>query len=286
MMIDGHAHLFHPKVIFNVKKRKNMVAKLGLQTKGAEERVGAASLEDALRTSGFDGCLILPTAGVQEVDRVNDLFYKTIEKSDLLYTAGTLHPGYSGNREELLKFKSRKIKAIKLCSFSQRFALNDSRTFDLFDLIKEFNISHGTGFFVILDTLYGADLFFGSHPEHNTTPKLLGDLIKRFPEINFIAAHMGGLAAPFKEISTNLTPADNLFFDTSNAAHVLEEKEFICLLKAHGPEHIIFGTDWPWFTHLPEIDLQKLMFEKAGYSKKDMARVFSKNMGCLLGIFC
>ena len=75
---------------------------------------------------------------------------------------------------------------------------------------------------------------------------------------------------------------DNLFLDTSNAAHVLEEKEFIYLLKVHGPEHIIFGTDWPWFTHSPEIDLQNSMFEKAGYSKKDMGLVFSKNMARLL----
>jgi len=75
---------------------------------------------------------------------------------------------------------------------------------------------------------------------------------------------------------------DNLFLDTSNAAHVLEEKEFIYLLKVHGPEHIIFGTDWPWLTHSPEIDLQNSMFEKAGYSKKDMGLVFSKNMARLL----
>ncbi|MBT6339392.1 MAG: hypothetical protein HOJ48_08875, partial [Desulfobacula sp.] len=59
---------------------------------------------------------------------------------------------------------------------------------------------------------------------------------------------------------------------------------FIYLLKSHGPEHIIFGTDWPWFTHLPEMDLQNLMFKKAGYSKQDMDLVFSKNMGSLLGI--
>jgi len=284
MIFDGHTHLFHPKVISNVKKKKSMVEKLGLKTKGAKDRVGKISLEAALKASRIDGSLILPTAGEQEVGRVNDLFYKTIENSDFLHTAGTLHPEYSGNREELIKFKSRKIKAIKLCSFSQKFALNDPGTFDLFELIQEFNISQGTSFFVVLDTLYGADLFFGSHPDHNTTPKLLGDLVKSFPKINFIAAHMGGLAAPFKEISTNLVPLDNLFFDTSNAAHVLEEKEFICLLKSHGPEHIIFGTDWPWFTHLPEIDLQNLMFKKAGYSKQDMDLVFSKNMGSLLEI--
>ncbi len=284
MIFDGHAHLFHQKVISNVKKRKDMVEKLGLQTNGAEDRIGVSFLEDTLRTNKIGGCLILPTAGVQEVGKVNDSFYKMVEKSELLYTAGTLHPGYDRNKEELFKLKDRKIKGIKLCSFSQKFALNDPETFDLFDLISKFNVNENTGFFVILDTLYGADKFFGSHPEHNTKPQLLAALVKSFPKINFIGAHMGGLAAPFKEISTWLTPMDNLFFDTSNAAHVLEEKEFIYLVKAHGPEHIIFGTDWPWFTHFPEVDIQNKLFKKAGYSKKDMARVFSENMPGLLGI--
>ncbi len=79
MMFDGHTHLFHPKVISNVKKKKSMVEKLGLKTKGAKDRVGKISLETALRASRIDGSLILPTAGVQEVGRVNDLFYKTID---------------------------------------------------------------------------------------------------------------------------------------------------------------------------------------------------------------
>ncbi|NOX35418.1 MAG: amidohydrolase family protein [Deltaproteobacteria bacterium] len=284
MIIDGHAHLFHPKVISNVKKRKNMVEILDLQTNGAKERTGVSSLENALKSNGVRGCLVLPTAGAKEVGRTNESFYRMVKGSKLLYTAGTLHPGYDANKEELIKFKSRDIKGIKFCSFSQKFALDDPATYQLFNLIRKFNKKENSGFFVILDTLYGADKFFGSNSKHNTTPGLLAKLIRNFPEINFIAAHMGGLAAPFSEICKNLTPMDNLFLDTSNAAHVLSEKEFVYLLKTHGPEHIIFGTDWPWFTHLPEINLQKSMLEKAGFSSMDMEFVFSKNMACLAGI--
>lgn len=284
MIIDGHAHLFHPKVISNVKKKEEMVDILGLQADGAEDRVGVSFLEDELRSNAIKGCFILPTAGAQEVGKVNESSYRTVETSDLLYTAGTLHPEYSDNRKELVKFKQRNIKGIKLCSFSQKFALDDPKTFDMFDLIRQFNINENSEFFVILDTLYGADTFFGGHPEHNTTPALLAELVKSFPEIDFIAAHMGGLAAPFTDICTHLCPMDNLFFDTSNAAHVLEDNQFVSLLKAHGPEHIIFGTDWPWFTHAPEIDLQHRMLTRSGYSKGDMDRVFSKNMIRLLGL--
>lgn len=260
-----------------------MVKILGLKTQNAENRVGVPALQEALNTNGLGGALILPTAGVNEVGKINDLFFQKKEKSLLLYTAGTLHPDYPKNREELEKFKSRKIKAIKLCSFSQKFALNAPTTQTLFDLIQKFNLSEDAGFFVIFDTLYGADKFFGSHPDHNTTPALLADLVGSFPQVNFVAAHMGGLAAPFSQIRDNLIPRDNFFLDTSNAAHIMAKEEYISLLKIHGPEHIIFGTDWPWFTHTPEIDLQNHLLQKAGYSQTDMERVFSGNITRLLG---
>ena len=284
MIFDGHVHLFHPKIISNVKKREEMVEKLRLQTIGAENRISVSFLEHELKTNGIEGCLILPTAGAKEVAAVNDSFYRRVAQHDLLYTAGTLHPDYADNKKELIKFKNRNIKGIKLCSFSQRFALDDRGTFDLFELISQFNITQKSEFFVIFDTLYGADEFFGGLPEHNTTPQLLAELINSFPAIDFIAAHMGGLAAPFNKIKDYLIPRDNLFLDTSNAAHVLEEDQFIYLLKAHGPEHIIFGTDWPWFTHAPEIVLQNRMLAISGYSRQENALVFSKNMKGLLGL--
>ncbi len=285
MIIDGHVHLFHPKVILNVKKRVEMVLALGLQTEGAEDRVGVPFLENELKKAGISGGFILPTALAEEVADINEKFYKLSQTSGLLYTAGTLHPEYPGNRQEIETFIARKIRGIKLCSFSQRFSLGAKKTLEMFQLIQEFNIHKGSGFFVEMDTLFGADQFFGSQPEHNTTPALFANLVRSFPKIDFIAAHMGGLAAPFHEIKTHLVPMDNLYLDTSNAAHVLSEDDFICLLNIHGPEHIIFGTDWPWFTHEGEIKLQHRMYEKAGFSQKDRDLIFSQNIVRLTGVF-
>ena len=255
-----------------------MVNILGLQTQGAEERVGVSFLESELKNAGIKGALILPTSPPDEVAHINDTFFNKIKCSDLLFTAGTLHPHYKGNKEELEKFMKRKIRGIKLCSFAQGFSLTDPAFFAMLDLIVEFNTKHNAGFFLILDTFFSAAHFFGSSEEHNTTPALFADIVKQFPKIDFIAAHMGGLAAPFDQIRTHMVFRDNFYMDTSNAAHVLSEDEFIFLLKAQGPEHIIFGTDWPWFTHAEELALQKRMCQKAGFSEKDQGFVFSKNI--------
>ena len=278
IIFDAHTHLFHLKVVENVKKKTKMVQRLGLQTAGVERRTSGSSLENDFKKNQIIGGLVLPTALAHEVQAVNESAFKQVKDSQKLHTAGTLHP-YAKNIPEMLhNFEQRNIKAIKFCSFSQRFSLQDPKTFEMLELIQARNINSKSGFFLIFDTLMPADQYFGSDPAHNTTPELLGELIKNFPSINFIGAHMGGLLAPFKDIKTYLKPAGNLFLDTSNGAHFLDENQYIELIRQHGPEHIIFGTDWPWFIHKEEIRLQHTLFDKAGFTKEEKARIFAKNI--------
>ncbi len=106
----------------------------------------------------------------------------------------------------------------------------------------------------------------------------------RFPEIDFVAAHMGGLAAPYPEIEKYLAPENNLFLDTSNAAQLLTREQFIRLLQIHGPERILFGTDWPWFGHEEEVTRTHMLLREAGFSSQEKSKVLSGNIGRLLGL--
>jgi len=81
-----------------------------------------------------------------------------------------------------------------------------------------------------------------------------------------------------------LPAADNLYLDTSNAAHTLNEAEFIRLLEVHGPNRILFGTDWPWFDPGKEILLIEGLLDRAGYTINDKAKVFGGNIAELLAI--
>ncbi len=284
MIFDSHVHIFSSKIISNVSKKNEMISKLGLQTDSADERTTTHDLEKEIKNSPVDKCFMLPTAGVHEVQKVNETCIKIAAETDFLYTAGTLHPDYQDNEAELERLNAHDIRGIKLCSFSQGFVLNSDQTHRLFHLVQEKNNRTNHPFFVVLDTFYMADIYFGTNPEYNTTPKTLGELVNRFPRINFIAAHMGGLTAPFYDICSHLLPSNNLFLDTSNAAHTLSEDEFIHLLKTHGPGHILFGTDWPWFTHTAEIKLINRLLGLAGYNTDEKEAVFGKNMSMLLGI--
>ena len=284
MFIDSHTHIFNSPVIENVVKKTEMVRRLHLETDIAYKRIGVDTLENEMKAANIDACLILPTADAENIKKINSMFLEITEISKSIYTACTLHPEYSNNKEELRRFKEKNIRGIKLCSFSQGFALCSAKALDLFDMIRDENKYNECKFFIVLDTFYDASAFFGTDPKNNTTPALFGDLVKNYPEIKFIGAHMGGLNAPFKEILKYLSPAENLYLDTSNAAHTLENSEFLQLLKLHGPDRILFGTDWPWFGYKSEINLIQNFINNAGFTENHKAAVFGGNIAKLLGI--
>jgi predicted TIM-barrel fold metal-dependent hydrolase len=284
MIIDGHAHIFSSRIISAVTAKSAMVEKLKLQASFAEGRTTASALEDDCRSAGIDACLILPTASVENVPNVNTAFIQLAAGSDLLLPAGTLHPFYDDNKNELFRLRQHGVRAIKLCSFSQGFALSTPETYRLFNIIESANSLTNGGTFVILDTFSLAHDYFGTPDRHTTTPLLLGDIVRKYPGIDFVAAHMGGLAAPPEETFKHLVPSKNLYLDTSNAAHTLSERDFLRLLEIHGPDHIIFGTDWPWFDQQKELALIDRLLDLAGYNRDEKEKVFYRNGAALLGI--
>jgi len=284
MIIDCHTHIFSSRIITGVSAKSAMVEKLNLHASFAAGRTTISALKDDCRSSGIDACLILPTAGAAGVRNVNTAFMQLAAGSDFLFTAGTLHPFYGDNKEELLRLQAHGVRAIKLCSFSQGFSLSAPETFGLFNIIESANSLTNGSTFVILDTFCLAHDYFGTPARHTTTPLLLGDIVRKYPGIDFVAAHMGGLAAPPEEIVKHLVPSKNLYLDTSNAAHTLSETDFLRLLEIHGPDHIIFGTDWPWFDHKEELNILVRLLDLAGYNREEKEKVFYRNIAGLLGI--
>jgi hypothetical protein len=284
-VFDSHTHLFPAAVIANVSSLNGLAADLCLNEDGrARDRTDKLALKRESGAAGVQGCLLLPTAPVNGVRKVNDLFLKAVEGEENLFTAGTLHTSYPGIDQELEWLSSRGVRALKLCSFSQGFDLESEEAFRLFERIRAHNISGKPHFFVILDTFYQADIYFRAPKAHLTTPEKLGRLVADFPEVDCVGAHMGGLCAPSHEIKEHLSPRQNLYLDTSNAAHMLSSAEFVGMLRLHGPEHILFGTDWPWFTHEEEIRRIEGLLQEAGFSLQQRSRIFSANISRLLGL--
>lgn len=283
-VFDGHVHIFNSKIVGNVIQRTDLVRALCLEINNIENRLSPYALVRQMRESNVFGALMLPTADVNKVSKTNRDCIETAGSIPGLHAAGTLHPDCDDIEGELSHLSRSSVRVIKLCSFSQKFALDACATHKMFERIQSFNETLETPFSVVLDTLADADRYFGTDPGHTTTPGALMGLARRFPGIGFIGAHMGGLGAPFDLLDRCLEPLPNLYLDTSNAAHTLTEDQFIRMLRRHGSGHVLFGTDWPWFLHKKEIDLIDARMDAAGFTLPDKQAVFGGNIESILGI--
>jgi uncharacterized protein len=284
MIIDCHAHIYSRTIMDNVLRIEGLADLLHLDKGSVGRRNNIADLKRDAADGGVRACLLLPVASVSGVRDTNNQFLAMAEGEPDLFTAGAVHPFDPNLDEELEKLGNRGIRALKLSSFTQKFDLDSEENQRLFRKIADSNHHSNCNFFVVLDTFYQADRFFNASRDFVTTPEKLGRLAAQFPEVNLVAAHMGGLAAPFDEIEKHLAPRSNLYLDTSNAAHMFSREEFVRLMTSHGPDRILFGTDWPWFGHSDEVSFIRRLLNESGFSQQEQSRIFSENIAGLLSL--
>jgi predicted TIM-barrel fold metal-dependent hydrolase len=277
MIVDSHCHIFTRQIIQNVSSNSALVQSIKLDVERAEQRREPEALEQSAAASGVEICLLLPTAAPNKVRAENDRHLGFASEFPRLRTLATLHPVMKDLSGEIRRVFDLGAVGFKLSSFSQRFDLMSREVEDMLCALEKSGSDCGIRPVVVLDTFTRADIHFGAGRDHLTTPAKLAEIARRHSEIDFVGAHMGGLAADPDELLHELTPTANLYLDTSNAAHTLTNGEFIQLLKMHGPYHILFGTDWPWFHHAAEIPKIRSLLEEAGYNESEQEAVFGEN---------
>lgn len=283
MIIDFHCHIFTKRIVENIRTRPSMIKELRLNVCDAIHRLAPDALAESAKANDVDICLLLPTAVPDKVRTVNDRFIMLCSGFQNLRPAATLHPLMSGLSFELNRMLEYGITIFKFSSFSQKFDPLSPDVEAMLNQLEKLGQDRGIRLSLIFDTFSGAVAYFGANEEHLTTPSKLMSLVNRHQGINFIGAHMGGLLCDFDELRRSLIPARNLYLDTSNAAHTLKDVEFMELLNTHGPAHILFGTDWPWFVHLKEIPQIRSLLIGAGFNDSEQDAVFGKNAASLLG---
>ena len=284
MIVDSHCHIFTSQIVENVSSNLALVELLKLDGTYARERIDPKTLEQSAAANSVDICLLLPTAASAKVKIENDRHIRFASQFPRLRSLATLHPLMNGLSDEIRRVLGLGVVGFKLSSFSQRFDLISAEVEVMLSTMEKCGSEIGTPLVLVLDTFTRADIHFGANHDHLTKPAKLWEISVRHPGINFVGSHMGGLAADFDELRHGLVPASNLYLDTSNAAHTLTNAEFIELLRMHGPDHILFGTDWPWFHHSAEIPKIRSLLNEAGYSKSEQDAIFGDNARKLFGL--
>lgn len=72
----------------------------------------------------------------------------------------------------------------------------------------------------------------------------IANVLARFPNLTVIAAHMGGLNSP--EEAEAFLLGKRVYIDTSMAHTFLTVEQFEHMVRLHGADRVLFGSDCPW----------------------------------------
>jgi len=233
MLIDIHTH-FYPEDI-----AKNTIKKLSLQVGFKFYGEGTIdSLKQFMITDGVDISVNAPVATKPEqVKSINKTMIECNSKEKNIICMGAMHPLFNktGNiREELEFLAKNNIKGIKMHPEYQNFYPDDGGLKIIYETCAKNNI------FILFHA--GADAAF-DFDSAKGTPKRFKQVIKSYPDLKIILAHMGGYQMwdyVYKELV-----GLNVYFDTA-FCNEMEDKVLVSLIKVHGCDKIIFGTDFPW----------------------------------------
>jgi hypothetical protein len=189
----------------------------------------------SMDAAGIDQSVLLPVATrPEQVRSINASCADLFSKRTVPF--GTLHPRAEDPEAEILFLKSLDVKGIKLHPEYQDFQVDEPRYFPMYEqlsaagLIVVFHAGHDPGPF--------------EHSDH-ALPPALKKVHERFPRLCMVAAHMGGWRV-WEEVESLLAGTD-IRFDTSAVQGELPDAAFLRLLRKHGVERVLFGTDSPWF---------------------------------------
>ena len=258
MYIDIHTHAFHPKIAHKAVDHLNSFYSITCSGDGT-----IANLLERESEAGLEKCVVLcaATAPAQVIPANNYAISLQREHPDQVIAFGTVHPGYDNWESELARIKAAGIRGIKLHPDFQSFWLDDPRLLPIFEAAQK-------------DFVFEIHIGDRTSPEKNPScPYKLASILRQFPGMRVIAAHFGGYrmwSHALEVFSDNRF--ENLWFDTSSTTPFATPELAHKLLNTCPRERILFGTDWPLYD--PVEELQRLQ-TLGGLSDSEMEIIMS-----------
>jgi len=227
MLIDFHTHIW-----------PDTLAPSAMATLSAEGGIAGfydgtvAGLRAAMIAAGIERSVVQPVATKPgQVRTIND-WAATLASADIV-PFGAMHPDLEDPASELERMASLGLRGFKMHPEYQSFSPDDSRLDSLFDAAASLGL--------ILFSHAGADI---GPQTINGTPEVFARMLDRHPTLTVVLAHMGGFRQ-WHDVPANLAGRD-VFLDTAFTLGHIPDEEFVALVRAHGAERVLFGSDGPW----------------------------------------
>lgn len=252
-IIDFHAHAFPDQVAAKAKAFLENYYHLPMEGDGT-----LGQLLSFAHKADIAHLVVCSTATTpKQVQNINDWLAKLQKENPFITALGTLHPDYPDIQAEADRIIALGLHGVKLHPDFQHTAIDDERMQRIYQACQ--------GRLPIL-------IHTGDKNTEYSKPRKLAAMLEKYPNQVFIAAHMGGYS-DWNEAKECLV-GKNVYFDTSSTFCGLSYQEVTRIIRAHGVDKVLFGTDYPMaaqetelerFMHLDltEEEKHKILYENA-----------------------
>lgn len=267
MIIDAHAHIFPDKIA-----EKATAGISGFYDGFATD--GNGTLGELLEKggeAGVDRFIVQSVASVPtQVEAINNFISQSVrEHPKKLIGFGAMHPEYHDIAGETERLISLGLCGIKLHSDFQDFAIDDKQAFPIYEAAE--------GRLPIL-------FHTGDPRSDRSSPERLLNVVKRFPKLTVIGAHLAGWSMWDK--STRLFreyldehPESPIYTDCSSSLYAMTPEHAAELIREFGVTRVMWGTDYPMWNAKEEL----ARFAKLPLSESEKALILGENALRLLG---
>jgi hypothetical protein len=160
---------------------------------------------------------------------------------------GSLHPDTPDAAGWLRRFKDVGLRGVKMHPMYQEFAFDEPRMDPLYAAVAEAGL--------LLEPHCGYDIAFPG--DVRADADRLAKVIDRHPTLRLICTHLGGWQQ-WDAVHKHLV-GQNVAMETSMSASLLGLEATAALIRTHGHDKILFGTDWPWGHPIEQINLLRML---------------------------
>lgn len=261
MIVDCHMHVW-PDHIADAMQSQTP-AGMPLRFNGK-----LSGLLESMDDAGIDMGLALGVGiKASTVARTNE-FIGSVPR-DRLVPMGTVHPDLSVD-ENLKSLLDNGIVGVKLHPLFQALSLDDPRVHDILAGLSELGMP------VVTHVGAGQD----EEANRRGAPVLLRRLADSLPDLRLIACHYGGYHR-LDEAEQHVV-GSSVTLETSWPPTMaeLEPERVVRLIRMHGADRVVFGSDWPMADPAAEI----AAIRNLGLTKEEEDGILGDNLARLLGI--
>lgn len=262
LVIDFHTHIFPDSV---AEKTVNFLGnECGLKPSFNGTLVG---LKQSMAEAGIDKSVIhIVITKPEQTKRVNE--WAASVQDDNIISFGGLHPLNEDYKEHVNAAVSLGLKGIKFHPDYHNCFVDEPFMLPVYDYI----LSKG------LIVLFHAGVDIGLPPPVHCPPDRLRKVIDAMKGGVIVAAHLGGFRM-WDKVETYLV-GQNLYFDTSMGFEHYSKEQFLRIVKNHGCERIVFGTDAPWSNQKEEL----IRIKSSGFNENVLENILYNNAKNILMI--